>query len=110
MTIALAGDIVSVTMLNPPQDHIDGTYISTVNPKGRLTLPVQVRKILNISPDDKILFRVEDGTVSIEGKLPTLEELAGSVKPLQPEKELETVIREAKEAHYRKRFDKQAQQ
>ena len=108
--MALAGDIVSLIMLNQPLDHIDGTYISTVNPKGRLTLPIQVRKILNIAPDDKILFRVEDGTVSIEGKLPTLEELAGSVTPFQPEKKLEIVIREAKEAHYQKRFDKQSQQ
>lgn len=36
--------------------------------------------------------------------LPPLEELAGTITPLQPEKASETVIREAKENHYHKRF------
>jgi len=91
--------IVSVSMLSQPHITIDATFISTVNPKGRLTLPIEVRRTLHIQPDDKIVFRVREGTVSIEGKLPSLEELAGSVTPLQPRKELTEVIREAKEEH-----------
>jgi bifunctional DNA-binding transcriptional regulator/antitoxin component of YhaV-PrlF toxin-antitoxin module len=91
-------------MLSQPHHPIAGTYISTVNLKGRLTLPLPVRKMLRIEPDDKLLFRVEEGVVSIAGKLPTLEELAGSVTPLQPEKALQTVIREAKADHYHQRF------
>jgi AbrB family looped-hinge helix DNA binding protein len=81
-----------------------GEYIGTVNTQGRVTLPEEVRRSLQVHPQDKVVFRVTEDTIEIVGKLPTLEELAGSVRPLQPTKELEVVIHEAKAEHYAKRL------
>ena len=91
-------------MFGRPHNAVEGTFISTVNPKGQLTLPIEVRRTLSVQPGDKIVFCVKEGVVAIEGKLPTLEELAGSVTPLQPGKDLSEVIREAKAEHYKQRL------
>jgi AbrB family looped-hinge helix DNA binding protein len=95
---------------NPSADtHQVGDYIGTVNTQGRVTLPEEVRKALQVHPQDKVVFRIEEGRVEIVGKLPTLEELAGSVMPLQPGKDLEEVIQEAKAEHYQHRFTQKMQ-
>lgn len=75
-----------------------------MNTQGRVTLPEEVRKALQIHPQDKVVFRIAEGRVEIAGKLPTLAELAGSVTPLQPQQDLEDVIQEAKATHYDRRF------
>jgi len=74
-----------------------GDYIGSVNGQGRVTIPDEVRRALNIHPQDKIVFRITGDTVEIPDKLPTLEELAGSVSTLEPAQELTDVIREVKE-------------
>ena len=79
-------------------------YIGTVNTQGRMTIPEEVRRALSLHPQDKIVFRITADTIEIPGKLPTLEELAGSVQPLQPNKELGAVIKAAKTEHYSHRF------
>jgi AbrB family looped-hinge helix DNA binding protein len=81
-----------------------GDYIGTVNTQGRVTLPEEVRKALSLHPQDKVVFRITEGTIELIGKLPTLEELAGSVTPIKAGQDLETVIEEAKAAHYHRRF------
>src|SRR5215204_1542188 len=90
-------------------DHKVGDYISTVNTQGRVTLPEAVRKALHIHPQDKVVFRIAEGQVEIVGKLPTLEELAGSVTSLQLGKDMEEVIQEAKAEHYERRFTQKMQ-
>jgi AbrB family looped-hinge helix DNA binding protein len=94
-------DIQHVASSTP--DRKVGEYIGTVNTQGRVTLPDEVRKALQIHPQDKVIFRVTEGMVEIAGKLPTLAELAGSVTPLQPRQDLQEVIREAKADHYQHR-------
>ena len=89
--------------------HKAGDYIGTVNTQGRVTLPEEVRKALQVHPQDKVVFRITEGRVEIVGKLPTLAELAGSVTPLQPGTDLEEVIREAKAEHYERRFTQKMQ-
>ncbi len=81
-----------------------GEYIGTVNTQGRVTIPEEVRRTLSLYPQDKIVFRITADTIEIPGKLPTLEELAGSVQPLQSNKELGAIIHEAKAQHYSHRF------
>lgn len=89
--------------------HKVGDYIGTVNTQGRVTLPEEVRKALRIHPQDKVVFRIAEDTVELVGKLPTLEELAGSVTPLQPDRDLEEIIQEAKAEHYQRRFTQKMQ-
>src|SRR5215203_1361554 len=94
---------------NSADAHKVGDYIGTVNTQGRVTLPEEVRKALQVHPQDKVVFRIAEDRVEIVGKLPTLEELAGSVTPLQPGTDLEEVIREAKAEHYERRFTQKMQ-
>jgi AbrB family looped-hinge helix DNA binding protein len=86
-----------------------GEYIGTVNTQGRVTIPEEVRRVLNLHPQDKLVFRVTEDTIEIPGKLPTLEELAGSVQPLQPNQASETIIHEAKADHYSQRVTQKMQ-
>lgn len=96
---------------NPPKpdQRRVGDYIGTVSSQGRVTIPEEVRRLLKIQPQDKLVFRVTEGTIELSGKLPTLEELAGAFTPLQPESTLEEVIHEAKASHYAKRFTSKLQ-
>jgi len=96
---------MELTQANPNLDaNKGGDYIGTVNTQGRVTLPEEVRKALQVHPQDKVVFRITEGRVEIVGKLPTLAELAGSVTLVQSTKELEEVIQEAKTEHYQRRF------
>ena len=86
-----------------------GEYIGTVNTQGRVTIPEEVRSVLNLHPQDKIVFRITEETIEIPGKLPTLEELAGSIRPLQPNQALGAIIHEAKAEHYNQRVTSKMQ-
>lgn len=95
--------------ISKPAQRRAGDYIGTVSSQGRVTIPEEVRRLLAIQPQDKLVFRVTQDTIELSGKLPTLEELAGSFAPLQPERTLEEVIHEAKADHYVKRFTSKMQ-
>ena len=57
-------------------------YISTVTSKGQVTVPIEIRRVLGLKPQDKIVFRMVGDKVEV-GPLPmTLEEAYGSVKSL----------------------------
>lgn len=69
---------------------------ATVTSKGQITIPASVRRALGLHAGDRVLFRIEDGRVSIHTedagakrgevaleKLPDFFELAGSV-PVPP--------------------------
>jgi bifunctional DNA-binding transcriptional regulator/antitoxin component of YhaV-PrlF toxin-antitoxin module len=77
-----------------------GDYIGTVNAQGRVTLPEEVRKVLQVHSEAKIVFRINPDTIEIVGKLPTLEQLAGSFVSFQPQQDLDTVIQLAKEIRH----------
>lgn len=92
-----------------PDQRKVGDYIGTVSSQGRVTIPEEVRRLLNLHPQDKVVFRVTEDKVELSGKLPTLEELAGSFALLQPERTLKEIIHEAKVDHYAKRFTSKPQ-
>ncbi|MBI2611474.1 hypothetical protein HYW54_01870 [Candidatus Gottesmanbacteria bacterium] len=41
------------------------TYIGSVSPKGQITIPKSLRKLLGVKPRDKIAFKVERRSVKI---------------------------------------------
>lgn len=41
-------------------------YTSSVSPKGQITLPVDLRKELDIEPKDVVVIALEDGKIKIE--------------------------------------------
>lgn len=86
-----------------------GDYIGTVSSQGRVTIPEEVRRMLHIQPQDKLVFRVTEDSIEISGKLPTLEELAGSFTTVKAGQNLEEIIDEAKSDHYTNRFTRKMQ-
>jgi AbrB family looped-hinge helix DNA binding protein len=57
-------------------------HIRTVTTKGQVTIPVEVRKLLGIEPQDKVVFQVQNGRVELRPVM-TLEEVCGLVPPLK---------------------------
>ena len=54
----------------------------TVTQKGQVTIPLAVRRLLDVKPRDRVVFRVTDGRVEILPARITLEAAYGAVKPL----------------------------
>jgi antitoxin PrlF len=57
-------------------------YVGTLTTKGQVTVPAEVRRVLGIKPQGKVIFRVFDGRVELQPPTMTLEEAYGSVQPL----------------------------
>lgn len=89
-----------------PHNHLsdiakfDGTYYMRIGKNGRATLPKQIRQLLELDENMDVEVKVENGHVTLAGRLPTLEELAGSLPPLPEGMEIEEVIKQAKIEHY----------
>jgi len=41
-------------------------YLSSVSPKGQVTLPAEVRRLLGVKPKDKVAFVVDDESVTVK--------------------------------------------
>jgi AbrB family looped-hinge helix DNA binding protein len=55
---------------------------SSVSPKGQVTIPVEIRRLLGVKPKDKVVFRVEQGKVVLQPARSALDELYQSVPAL----------------------------
>ena len=54
---------------------------ATITSKGRITLPVEIRRALGVGPGDRVSFRTApDGRVVVEPETLDLRSLRGSVK------------------------------
>jgi AbrB family looped-hinge helix DNA binding protein len=70
--------------------------LSSVSPKGQVTLPVEIRRLLGVKPKDKVAFRVEQGKVEI-AHAPSLQESYQAIPALRPRrswKEIEALVSE----------------
>jgi antitoxin PrlF len=54
--------------------------VATITSKGQTTIPVEVRRHLNLKPGDKIAFNIEDGRVVLRARNRSIMELAGVLK------------------------------
>lgn len=54
----------AVTMVN--EDSIVKSEISNLKKKGQITIPLAIRKALNLSEDDQIEFSIEDGRIILQ--------------------------------------------
>lgn len=70
---------------------------SSVSPKGQVTLPIEIRRMLGLKPKDKVSFEITDGEVKITPARFTLESAFGSVEPATTTDDFDQRIREAKE-------------
>jgi len=40
-------------------------YIRTVTTKGQVTISAEIRRLLEVEPGDKVVFRVREGTIEV---------------------------------------------
>lgn len=89
-----------------PVEHTGKIYIGSMGTTGSTHIPKEVREFLRLKPHNPIIYRIRDNKVELTSSPMTLEDACGSVTPLQPNQDLEEVIREAKAEHYQQRVIK----
>ena len=73
--------------------------ITTMTQRGQVTIPAEVRRLLNLKPKDKVAFEIEEREVRLAPVKFTLESAYGSVEPLHRPEDFEEITRVAKEEH-----------
>jgi antitoxin PrlF len=74
-------------------------FVSSVSPKGQITIPAEVRRLLGVKPKDKVTFTVDGDEVKI---MPASSRLAASfqaVPALTPARTLTEMTEIAGEEH-----------
>ena len=56
-------------------------YVRTVTSKGQVTIPVEIRRLLEMEPGDKVVFRVTEDGVELQPVTMSLEDTFGAVTP-----------------------------
>jgi antitoxin PrlF len=57
---------------------------ATLTSKGQITIPADIRKLMSISPQDRLTFTpMPDGTVVMRAKTKSIKDLKGMLKPPQ---------------------------
>jgi len=77
-------------------------YIRTVTSKGQVTIPAPIRRLLEVGPGDKIVFRVSGGMVELQPITMTLEDTFGAVSPLKRPEDFAALRETAIEEHVQK--------
>ena len=71
--------------------------LSSVSPKGQITIPVAIRRLLGVKPKDTVAFAIKDGQVTISPARFSLESAFGSLEPPHGVEDFEQLIADAKE-------------
>ena len=74
---------------------------SSVSPKGQVTIPAEIRRLLGVRPRDKVAFEVTDGQVLIRPARGNLESLYRSVPALDRPVSDKEMTQLAQEEHAR---------
>jgi antitoxin PrlF len=70
---------------------------ATVTQRSQVTIPAEIRRLLGIKAHDRVIFSIEDNQVILQPAPRSLQSLAGSLTPLNPDLDPDERIREAKE-------------
>lgn len=87
--------------------EFDGTYYIGVDKKGRMTFPIQLRRLFKMQEDSQLVISVENGNAAIEGRLPTVAETAGVVPPLdtpRTQEEIDDIVNVEVVNRYKQQF------
>ncbi len=76
---------------------------STVTQKGQVTIPADMRRSLNIIPNEQVIFVRANGHIELK-PLPDITTLRGSVKPIAPYNE--KVMRQSIVSHIIKHHER----
>lgn len=89
--------------------EIQKEFIGLVSPKGTITIPLEVRKWFKIEPNSKVLLRLRQEALEVKPMPMTLEEIMGSVPPLDPQKTWKE-LRDQKHNEYAERYLSETQE
>ena len=64
---------------------------SVITRKGQTTIPKQIRELLKLKPNDKLLYIVEEGKVTLKPIHGNILELRGSVLSKEPNVDFEKI-------------------
>ena len=64
---------------------------SSVSPKGQVTIPAEIRRLLGVRPKDRVRFEVEDGRVRLRPVPSALDELYRSLPGLKTSRTWEEI-------------------
>ncbi|TAK33884.1 MAG: hypothetical protein EPO21_11730 [Chloroflexota bacterium] len=73
--------------------------ITTITQRGQVTIPAEVRRLLNLKPRGKVAFEIDDQQVRLQPVTFTLESAYGSVTPRKRPEDFERLIRDAMDEH-----------
>ena len=77
-------------------------HIRTITTKGQVTIPAEIRRLLEIEPGDEVIFRVREGTVELQPVAMTLEDAFGAVTPRSRPEDLADLRDTAVEEHVKR--------
>jgi antitoxin PrlF len=80
------------------QGHAMKEVYSTVTRKGQVTIPVEIRRLLQVNPHDQVAFVVEDNKVRLERSGSVVGRTAGALKTTKPALSAEELRDAAEEA------------
>lgn len=70
---------------NVLRENRDMPDSATVGPDGRIVIPVQFRRILQIEPGDEVRLKIENGELRVIGKKTAIEQAQALVRKFVPE-------------------------
>ncbi len=70
---------------------------TTMTQRGQVTIPAEVRRKFRLKPGDKVVFTVDDDHVTVEPERFSLEDVFGSIEPLQRPDDIDELVRQAKD-------------
>ncbi len=74
-------------------------YVSSVSPKGQVTIPVEIREMLGVKPKDKVIFEVDDAGVKIRPLASRLAASYQAIPALTQTRTMEEITEIAREEH-----------
>jgi antitoxin PrlF len=80
-------------------------YVRIVTTKGQVTIPAEIRRLLEVEPGDKVVFRVTGNTIELQATTMTLEETFGAVTPRSRPEDFSRLRDIALEEHVQKVVD-----
>jgi AbrB family looped-hinge helix DNA binding protein len=75
-----------------------------ITTNGRITIPIEVRRLLGVKPQDQVVFEIKDGRVELRPIGITLAKAYGAVPPLKrpiDTDEMREIIDEERAKRYR---------
>ena len=83
--------------------------LAKITSKGQITIPIQIRKMLNLKDGDKVIFRTEDGRVVMENptrlaikEAQTAFEGLAEELGLESEEDVVNLVKEVRKEHWTK--------